>query len=636
MYCTASCDFRNRNVFLFSATSSNNPNIMLPYSYEGVEREQLRLLKLEPGSVEDPIRISLTRVFLFENPEYEALSYCWGDPKRARTIFCSYGELGIASNLHKALLGLRFPDRPRTLWIDALCINQDNSEEKGLQILMMAKIYSHAKRVVIWLGEDSSDLEGLDTFIPKALKLLPKETYDNQALSDMTQEMLAEAVALEAKGQESYRHLQWEPFYRMLARPWFDRKWVIQEVAFAREAVVVCGKLAEISWIDLTAVAFRVSQFGILGMKTDHPEYAERTRRSHNTTMMLMMATYRGTATIMDAIVASQYFRCTEPRDHVFALLSLTNGMSKVQPDYAQTIEETFTAAAISSIVDEKSLNIFNILSSPVLILDPNKKPLELSLPSWVPNLTALHIEPLSSYTVRPRQFYAGGDGAPNVTVRPGNRVLECKGYLIDTVKAMAPCLLDLATAAPEWTDPPYEGMSVADSKGLKSIGDWLLACQALIGIDVCNDDTSIEAARAFCRALMSDLTGMRDRLTDDAVDGFLHCIRSFVRITSGESMNGIRDREKILKYDAQLRQSLSLAYVRKFCATEGGRFGQVPKVAEVGDRIVVFLGAEVCNVLRGTAKDSFTVVGDCYLSGVMDREVLSMEEYRQEDIVLE
>ncbi|PYH87748.1 hypothetical protein BO71DRAFT_278381, partial [Aspergillus ellipticus CBS 707.79] len=113
---------------------------------------EIRLLALEPGRDEDIIRCQLKHVFLSDNPKYEALSYVWGDPNEQDYIYCNGKQVRIGKELFNALKSLRQPNCERTLWADALCINQNNYVEKGKQVEIMGDIYASSQHVLIWLG----------------------------------------------------------------------------------------------------------------------------------------------------------------------------------------------------------------------------------------------------------------------------------------------------------------------------------------------------------------------------------------------------------------------------------------------------------------------------------------------------
>lgn len=123
----------------------------------------IRLLTLLPESHGTPLRCQITEFEDSSAVSYEAMSYAWGDFVFPETIqVCESadveqigGYIPITRNLFQGLLRLR-ADAPRMLWIDALCVNQADPEEKACQVARMGRVYREAKRVVVWLGEDKT------------------------------------------------------------------------------------------------------------------------------------------------------------------------------------------------------------------------------------------------------------------------------------------------------------------------------------------------------------------------------------------------------------------------------------------------------------------------------------------------
>jgi hypothetical protein len=116
-------------------------------------KEQYRFITLIQGEKSEHITCQL-KTHSIENIRYEALSYEWGDSIKKESITVGGTYLKVTVNLATALRHLRYLDRPRTLWVDAICINQDDNEEKMAQILKMRKLYCGASPVLAWLGEE--------------------------------------------------------------------------------------------------------------------------------------------------------------------------------------------------------------------------------------------------------------------------------------------------------------------------------------------------------------------------------------------------------------------------------------------------------------------------------------------------
>ena len=112
-----------------------------------------RVLTLQPSAdMDEVIAIELTEVDLGASPQYEALSYAWGNVNEKLAISCHGQELLVTTNCHSALRHLRLPDRPRTLWVDAICIDQTSDDDKSKQVRIMGEIYEGAEMVLVWLG----------------------------------------------------------------------------------------------------------------------------------------------------------------------------------------------------------------------------------------------------------------------------------------------------------------------------------------------------------------------------------------------------------------------------------------------------------------------------------------------------
>jgi len=123
----------------------------------------IRLLTLLPGKSGTPLKCEVTEFQNSTTGSYEALSYAWGSASTSENIeICEAtnpeqiaGSLPITRNLFDALRRLR-TEAPRLLWIDAICMNQDDLEEKGNQVARMGHVYRNASRVIVWLGEDEA------------------------------------------------------------------------------------------------------------------------------------------------------------------------------------------------------------------------------------------------------------------------------------------------------------------------------------------------------------------------------------------------------------------------------------------------------------------------------------------------
>lgn len=166
--------------------------------------KMIRLLRLLPSQD----RLAQVQCQLFEYDilqsdttglPYEALSYCWGDKAKLQSIDLDGLERTVTRNLHAALLRLRDCRITRTIWVDAICINQDDEVDKRQQIYFMPAIYAKASRVLVWLG-------------------------DSREGSDLALETIR--LAGEVAGYCITSDPSHKAVLSLLRRPWFRRVWV--------------------------------------------------------------------------------------------------------------------------------------------------------------------------------------------------------------------------------------------------------------------------------------------------------------------------------------------------------------------------------------------------------------------------
>ncbi|KAI4240701.1 MAG: hypothetical protein L6R42_011460, partial [Xanthoria sp. 1 TBL-2021] len=221
-----------------------------PYQYGALGKmDSIRLLQLKPASSSDMVlQCELFDCELSAAPEYEALSYVWGNDEFPQGIQLPSGYLRITDSLASALRALRSSDKPRQLWVDAVCINQRDLVEKARQVSQMAKIYGKAARVLAWLGEDSAS------------------TLNVASVLDLAQK--AEDVGLRSpNGENRETILKWvhgDPenvgwmmgvmsavddagFPSLYRSSWFTRMWIVQEALLVKQLILHFGTV-QMDW----------------------------------------------------------------------------------------------------------------------------------------------------------------------------------------------------------------------------------------------------------------------------------------------------------------------------------------------------------------------------------------------------
>lgn len=162
------------------------------------------------------------------NLAYDALSYSWGRGPRDKVLKLDGADFAISTTLHAALRALRSPAEARYLWVDQICINQDDAAEKSVQVAGMLKIYFKAATVHVWLGEASehSDL---------AIAAL------NEHYSSLEAQLDATADVEHASSCVAHLQRLHTAVCDLLGREWFCRTWIRQESYAARNILIYCG-----------------------------------------------------------------------------------------------------------------------------------------------------------------------------------------------------------------------------------------------------------------------------------------------------------------------------------------------------------------------------------------------------------
>ncbi|KAF9736360.1 hypothetical protein PMIN03_010192 [Paraphaeosphaeria minitans] len=271
-----------------------------------------RVLELQPGHSSSPVRCNLLNAALDNAPNYEALSYCWGDPKDTRTVTCNGRKFPVTKNLHEALVRLRRRSGKRTLWVDALCINQRDYAERNQQLRLMGRIYRKADRVVAWVGGES-DVAGIAKGVIERLRALEVRFGGVVILGP-------DAQHLGELGLPEELSPAWSALRYFFQRAWFQRVWVIQEAANATQLDVTCGQV-HLPWDDLVCTARCVAESPMLsGSNTaqvcQHIGFIDECRRAsqHGT---------GGQLSLFNLLYPSQRCGATDLRDKIFGLYLL-------------------------------------------------------------------------------------------------------------------------------------------------------------------------------------------------------------------------------------------------------------------------------------------------------------------------
>ncbi|KAE9373784.1 hypothetical protein N431DRAFT_407479 [Stipitochalara longipes BDJ] len=202
-----------------------------------------RLIQLFPASdTGQEISCKLVPSDLEELPNYKALSYVWGDATATRNIYIEGKPYPVTKNCYTALVCLRHQTTQITLWIDAICINQRDPEEKNQQLSIMIDIYAEAEETLIWMGFNNTpwkEVSSLDRL--RYIEKLVVTTIIGLTSSSDTKDSKARYNAILIEPAEPDILLVWGALIAIFSHTWWTRLWVHQELVAAQKATVVVG-----------------------------------------------------------------------------------------------------------------------------------------------------------------------------------------------------------------------------------------------------------------------------------------------------------------------------------------------------------------------------------------------------------
>jgi hypothetical protein len=599
--------------------------VMAPAVYTQLDpgTREIRLAHLAPSlNLEDQPSCSLHIVSLDENPSYEAFSYAWGDPTITTPIQlwsspqtssqCAreasalsaptedeiYStQWPVTTNLEAALRYLRHESEVRIIWVDAICIDQSNIEERNHQVPLMKTIYSNAVAVQVWLGSPSKRSDG-------AMEIL-KQIFQGIPLH-------------EAKVGDSLLHDDdlWSVI-ELMRRTWWRRTWVRQELILAKRAFIHCGFIS-ISWNEIKFADSRKewARWSELAYEL-HPFTWSTLHRLQDSldffSQIDTMAIYGEVSS--DTIILALGRLCgnSDARDSIYGFLGLMsqNFQRKIKPDYKLSTAEVYLDAATQLAVCSKSL-IFLSLSR---YSAEKVRWLPTWVPSWQPlgTLEALEWDIRTGNLVGHEFFSACGRNTLEFQVVDG-RILKLSGVKLDHVLSdgIAGC--------------NQESFGANQSFAIQR--EWRRLC----GLNMHNRSnyvTGSKATNAFWRTLVNDMLVREDFATRRRCQtGDYKTYRTWVK-ELGNPYTPYWKIRHVRIFQAAFREA-SLG--RRFFVTKKGYFGVGPAELEEGDEIYILAGGKVPLVLRPLPEsqpNTFELVGDCYVHGVMDGEAVTERTQR-------
>lgn len=565
---------------------------------------------------------------LTDELNFDAISYVWGTAPASVPVQCNGATLYITPTAFEMLGYLYFfkPGPERPIWIDAICINQTDTDEKAVQVPLMSRIYSCAYRVVAWLGQATA---ASDSFLTEMRNLTEQVDADED-----------KQIALIRRATE--------PFCKgmayILSSEWFTRLWTFQELALAKTPLLLCGKLwynidALLEFIglwyrmdDLSGVRAHIGWevLDAIGFVRVYREYKQPVQAN-------------GVPTLLHRTRLRQV---GEPIDRIWALYGLLDKHMQCTLatliDYSETSRRyywlIFIACAKKIIRCSNNLNILDVPDS--TILRPS------GLPSWCPNLSrrADYFAAIRGDWNRSTSFYhpdeeplfltehvlnAGlrdlaiiGHNKRYVSVLETNNVLHIRGFLVDTILEVVedPRLIQA------WA---YigDGHSV---HGFSRDNPLHVAHMQLLsaGLDL------------FFRSRIENAEDGSDRLKDFLIAFWTdHRITAEARIAFRDAWRALRtcDLDRIFRL-GEGRSKRAISAVSRFLQVTGhsffstirGHFGLATPGCRPGDQVCVLYSGTPLYILRPHARNDiisekssqkrWDFVGTAYIPHLMDQ----------------
>jgi len=550
--------------------------------FQPLDPGQVRLINLHssipPSSV---VSCTLETHSLHCAPPFIALSYVWGNTQNA-TIELNWQHVRVSSNLEAALRTLSQLESqggesgPRTnmFWVDALCIDQKDNQEKSTQVQRMADIYAAANHVIAWLGEDTWSTQAAFQALSRGL---------SQGLDTPNMPPIAGPIADVYKG-----------LLDIQSREYWRRVWILQEFVVARDVSIMCGPgLMSVAELE------RLDQLCRLSSESTSP-YLDRPvarvlktrRRFHG------LQPDRLSLTLEQLLMQNSTAESSDPRDRIYAFLGLAADATDlgIWPLYHRPWAEVFQDVT-STILGRCSLRILSCCS-----LSDKTVSAGFRLPSWVPNWSVEIPVPL----VYPGkvQFSASG----SFKTRPEFR--ESRGYSIMVLRGV--WVGEIEETGLPWARREHNSTSHYIA--------WLENAAKLMRRG--------QGAR-FARSGAIWRTPIADTIFDEDNDKNLNPRRSHEADKPRKhwkSMLAPWKGELPLEISSRYRQAMDFrAHNKRIFRMRNKHVGLGPDTCCPRDSVFVLFGAEVPFVLRPDREEPslWNIVGEAYVHGLMDGELM-------------
>lgn len=601
------------------------PNHTPSYVYHPLSHGEIRLLVIHPGD-QSTINCSIRHALLSQSPQYEALSYCWGDTKRNVHINCNDLQISVTENLCSALHRLRRKNVDTILWVDAICINQQDLEERSSQVRLMRYIYQRSRRTVVWLGESADNSK---------VAILLVQSLSRTAKRGANKKRNCPSWYHGIDGIPPLYSSTWRAFSALMKRPWFYRAWIVQEIAVCKDAYVLCGE-DMISWNELHQAISYLVDVGVFFMFPEDIAY-----------QVLMIAGTRKQFSdgihpkLLNLLLRNRSFIATDPRDMVFTLCALADGRDirtlGVEPNYHISPEEIFTNLAVSLLKSRKDLSLFNAPR----VLQHSR--LQGKLPSWVPDWSAsdpcVPFGFLGPFGLRePSEqpsYTAAGSSTSSSIFDNDKKLLGLSGIVLDQIAATGDVfhvryqeggshMHDLFHQSREIIDLLLIWQKVAEARsaepyitgGTRMDAYWQTLCAGYMPEGYSKARKEFYRWNKYLWPFNQALKAFGHLFPRNENGGWFNFL-FFSLFRAGEALSGVAPtRIPQIGFPPQM----VCCNYRRLIRTQKGYIGLAPRYTQAGDHIAILEGGRMPLVLRHK-NGLWELIGESYIHGIMNGE---------------
>lgn len=617
--------------------NASPPTIYTVYPLDPAHAE-IRLLKVELAHSSDgALRCAFYTVSLDQHaPPFTAVSYCWGRAEHDHVIYMGLSAIKVTKTVEEVLRGV-VAHGARFVWIDQVCIDQSNTQERNNQLALMSFIYSRADHVLVYLGQAGQHTSLAVDFAEHYRGRLRGQ---NVPETDIAQVSTAESVAFVASKKplslpnaEVLRHVALG-LVDLLSRPFFTRLWIVQEVVLANNVETVCGS-RHFRWdiIRLACLLF-----------TRRPELASLLKSFVHidcdfSTMHKASRLVKEHGNHIDRDLWSLLEKCSglatsEPKDKIYAVLGLAKRTPDMpKPDYARSVGEVYLDFA----------RYFVRIGLGIKVIDAaiaNDRQEEPGYPSWAPWFDKMDANEHKRAVAR---MNAAANTAPVVQLGRQMSDIIVQGALIDSIIDIGP---PGPTQGAKPASPSLEHETfltwIERSFALLEAHDIPFAAATLTSVLLQESPKIIQVVGGSAELRLVDAS---NEVLSNALSDFMDSLRTL----SGRS--GLRTRLMTFRFKQVTStgghitllndfafEAISNLRGRRVFVTKQNRVGIASNTVGLGDNIAIISGGRTPYVLREkrNLRQIYTLITWAYVQGVMHGEALDERGCHIEDLTLE